>query len=91
MERIFEPITWGYVDAEKTHGKGAEYYVAIGNEHWNVEKNPILVFKIQMSYDRRRSGRKSPSFPLDSDDWNRVCKKAKEVKEAYDKGIKREV
>ena len=35
MTNVFQPIISDYVDASSTHGKGAAYYVAIGNEVWD--------------------------------------------------------
>lgn len=92
--KVFEPIVWGYVDASKTHGVGAEYYVAIGTEHWGYKDTTVL--KIQMSYDRKCSGRKAVSFPKDissidalsdsSDDWNQVCEMVRKVEDEFKNG-----
>ena len=92
--KVFEPIVWGYVDASKTHGVGAEYYVAIGTEHWGYKDTTVL--KIQMSYDRKRSGRKAVSFPKDissietlsdsSDDWNQVCEMVRKIENEFKNG-----
>ena len=32
-KKVFEQNTWGYVDASRTHGACAQYYVGIGTEH----------------------------------------------------------
>lgn len=32
-QKVFDLKVWGYEDASKMHGEGAEYYVAIGTEH----------------------------------------------------------
>lgn len=75
-EKNFEAIAWCYVDASKTHGNGEEYYVAVGKEHWG--NKDAVVLKIQMSYDHKRSGRKSVSYPIDpgnaSKDWEKCVK-----------------
>lgn len=82
--RVFDPLVWGTVDASKTHGDEVEYFVAIGKEHWG--KRETIVLKIQMSYGGKRSGRKAPSFPIDSDDWNRVINMMQKVKDEYAAG-----
>ena len=72
---------FGDVDASKTHGEGAEYYVGIGTEHWGYKD--VKVLKIQMAYERKRSGRKAVSFPVEADDWMRVCEVVEKVKEKH--------
>ena len=88
-QRVFDPDVWGYVDASKTHGEGAEYYVGIGTEHWGYKD--VKVLKIQMAYERKRSGRKAVSFPVEADDWERVCEMVRIVEEAYKSGKTGEV
>lgn len=79
--KVFDPFVWGYVDASKTHGAGAEYYVGIGTEHWGYKD--VRVLKIQMAYDGKRSGRKAVSFPVESEDWERVCEMVRIVEDRF--------
>ena len=79
--KVIDPFVWGYVDASKTHGAGAEYYVGIGTEHWGYKD--VKVLKIQMAYHWKRSGRKAVSFPVGSDDWMRINEMVEKVKENY--------
>ncbi|WP_216070525.1 hypothetical protein [Acinetobacter sp. TUM15509] len=93
MAKIFHPLSnmIEYVDAtcgEHAHPEGTQYRVAIGNEVW--ENGNPLVLKIQMLYqDTGLQGRRSPSFPLGSDDFERVNKKVIELlKKAKSQGLK---
>lgn len=70
MEKLFEPQSYIMVPASAPHPNGTEYRVAIGPENWNGIKQRVI--KIQMVYDNKVSGRKSPSFPIESCDWDKV-------------------
>lgn len=85
MARIFHPLARMTVFVNATcgvnaHPAGTRYRVAIGNEVWDAG-NP-LVLKIQLVYeDGGVQGRRSPSFPLGSDDFARVQHAANELLE----------
>ncbi|MBU3145606.1 hypothetical protein [Clostridium sp. CF012] len=48
------------------HPPNTEYKVAYGDEDWNGIF--IKVYKVQMVYDGKISGRRSPSFPVGTED-----------------------
>jgi hypothetical protein len=79
MSKVFFPIRWIDVDASATHGAGAVYRVSLGTEHWG-DGAPTSVYKVQMAYDGSVHGRKSPSFPENSDDMERVFDAMRRVK-----------
>ena len=86
MAKVFYPLgnLTRLVDATcgpNAHPDETKYRIAIGTEIWN-EGNP-LVLKIQMVYkDTGIQGRRSPSFPLGSDDFCRVQAAATELLQA---------
>lgn len=93
MAKIFHPIAKMTTHVEATcgpnaHPEGTRYRVAIGNEVWDGS-NP-LVLKIQMVYaDTGVQGRRSPSFPLGTDDFARVQEVAsKLIAKASDEGLR---
>ena len=56
---------------DMAHPDGTKYKVSIGNESWG-DINP-LVIKVQMQYAATGlQGRKSPSYPFGTDDYERV-------------------
>ena len=81
MKKVFKPIIEDYVDAA-SHSKAAQYYVAIGTECWSGGREEVVV-KVQMSYNGRRVGRMSPSYPVDAGDWDRVNKRVQEMLAEY--------
>lgn len=70
----------GYSNNEDYHPEKTEYKVSIG-----YEIDDCLVFKVQMCYDGKISGRRSPSFPLLSSDWNDVKKAMDKVRDFYNR------
>lgn len=87
MSKIFYPARSIDVEASDPHPKGTSYRVSIGPENWGASIG--IVLKVQMAYDGKVSGRKSPSYPVDSDDWNRVCRAAEELRREYESNMKR--
>jgi len=76
MPRVFTPIDSVSVDASAPHGPNTEYKISIGYEGWG-DPNPVKVLKVQMVYDGKVSGRRSPSYPLNGNgdhDYLRVRK-----------------
>jgi len=52
------------------HPPGTTYRVSIGIEYW--DGMPVEVEKVQMVYNGTVSGRRSPSYPIGTDDFDRV-------------------
>ncbi len=70
MPRVFHPKREKFVSASPPHVENTQYKIALGEEVWGAEYVPVL--KIQMVYDGGVSGRRSPSYPLGTDDYRRV-------------------
>ena len=92
MANTFFPVVSTFVKADTGyntngndyHPQNTEYKVSIGYEV--VDGNgDNLVFKVQMCYNGKISGRRSPSFPVSSSDWNNVQKAMEKVKDFYNK------
>ncbi|WP_201529983.1 hypothetical protein [Psychrobacter frigidicola] len=65
-----------FVEAEcgnSAHPEGTRYKVSIGNEVWGDGFR--LVVKVQMQYEKTGlQGRRSPSYPLGTNDYDNVHK-----------------
>jgi len=61
-----------YVNASKPHPEGTQYKISIGLEAW--EGNNHQVIKVQMVYNGSISGRRSPSYPYGTKDFENVTK-----------------
>jgi hypothetical protein len=59
--------------------KNAEYVISVGDEVW--EDGFHRVAKVQMAYDGKISGRRSPSYPVGTDDYKRVHEALKSLLE----------
>jgi len=59
-----------YVTASQPHPDNTQYKISIGTEVWGGNEHPVV--KIQMVYDGVIAGRRSPSYPLGTDDYQRV-------------------
>ena len=59
-----------YVEASKPHPNNTQYKISIGLETWGKENHEVL--KIQMVYNGKISGRRSPSYPVGTDDFQKV-------------------
>lgn len=71
MAKVFFPRDFILVPSNSAkHPTNTEYKVSIGIEDW--EGTHVDVFKIQMVYDGKVAGRRSPSYPIDADDYERV-------------------
>ncbi len=92
MANTFFPVVSTFVKASTGynptgndyHPKNTDYKVSIGYEIQDGNSD-FLVFKIQIRYDGKISGRRSPSFPVLSSDWDEVKKAMDRVKDFYDK------
>ena len=79
MAKTFFPRTdkTVFIKASHPHPKNTQYKISIGLEVWNEEHHEVV--KIQMVYDGKIAGRRSPSYPLGTDDFQRVTSKVKEL------------
>lgn len=68
--KIFHPQKSIMVKASHPHPDNTEYKVSLGTEFWG--SYPATVIKIQMVYDGKIEGRRSPSYPIGTDDYERV-------------------
>ena len=66
-----------FVDASPPHPPKTQYKISIGLETWGDENHEVV--KIQMVYDGEVAGRRSPSYPLGTDDYRRVTSKLQEL------------
>lgn len=79
--KTFYPRTYTDVPASYPHPENTAYRVSIGDEEWNGTF--VQVVKVQMVYDGNVAGRKSPSYPLGTDDWERVSDEIAKLTEKY--------
>ncbi|UXO88089.1 MULTISPECIES: hypothetical protein [Bacillus] len=70
MSLMFYPERTAFIDASFPHPPNTQYRISVGVENWNGVFVPVQ--KIQMVYNGKVSGRKSPSYPVDSDDFVKV-------------------
>jgi hypothetical protein len=74
MAKVFFPKAHILVPASSPHPPNTQYRVAIGEEIWDDKRHKVL--KIQMVYNGEVAGRRSPSYPLGTDDYIRVTEAA---------------
>jgi 2,4-dienoyl-CoA reductase-like NADH-dependent reductase (Old Yellow Enzyme family) len=86
VESFFPQIS-KTVPASSPHPPGTEYQISIGLERW--EANFIPVIKIQLIYEGKMVDRE-PSFPLSSEDPQKVTKAVSELLEEYAAGTAKE-
>lgn len=89
MPKKFYPIDFIMVDPSQESSKStttqpahAQYKVSIGHEDWD-EGNFPFVYKIQMVYDGKISGRRSPSYPVGTDDFENITKAIEKLKQKH--------
>ena len=70
MARTFYPRRYILVEASEPHPAGTSYKVSIGDEDWEGVFQTVV--KVQMVVDGKIQGRKSPSYPVGTDDFKRV-------------------
>lgn len=91
MTKTFFPEFIEHIDASPPHPKNTQYRVSIGMEDWEGAFVPVA--KVQMVYAGTVAGRKSPSYPIGTNDYNNVNKTlSKLVKKAsgkYDASTKK--
>lgn len=81
MGMMFYPKLSVQVPASPPHPEGTEYRVSIGEEDWDGSYQTVV--KVQMMYNGKVAGRKSPSYPLGTDDCTRVFEAIAEIEERY--------
>lgn len=92
MANTFFPIVSTFVEAstgynpsrEDYHPENTDYKVSIGYEIEDGNSD-CLVFKVQIRYDGKIAGRRSPSFPVLSSDWDDVKAAMDRIKDFYNK------
>lgn len=72
MAQTFFPNRHIMVPASPSHPPNTEYKVSIGHEKWGDTMNKVI--KVQMVYDGVITEQRSPSYPLGTDDHDRVNK-----------------
>ena len=80
MAKTFFPKATVKVKASPPH-KDAEYVVTVGTEMWDAV--PQKVIKVQMAYEGKISGRRSPSYPYGTNDFERVNDAIKQLLADY--------
>ncbi len=66
-----------FIEASAPHAKNTQYKISLGTEIWDGENHEVV--KVQMVYDGVVAGRRSPSYPLGTDDAQRVMSKVNEL------------
>lgn len=79
MGRTFYPRVSKYVEASAPHPEGTQYKISIGDEDWEGQYQSVV--KVQMAYNGKVAGRKSPSYPVESDDVTLVAMVISELKD----------
>ncbi len=77
MTKTFFPEKHKLVLASSPHPPNTYYKVSIGLEDWEGSYVPVV--KVQMVYNGIVAGRKSPSYPIGSDDHRRVAETIKNL------------
>ncbi len=77
MAKTFFPHTYAEVNASAPHPRNTKYKISIGTEVWGNANHEVV--KIQMVYDGKIAGRRSPSYPVNTDDYKNVMNKVEEL------------
>lgn len=83
MARTFFPEKSIDVQASPPHPPNTLYRVSIGSEQWGDVFTKVI--KIQMVYDGVVSGRRSPSYPVNSNDFYLVSDAFNKLKDIKDR------
>lgn len=86
--KVFYPIACIYVNASMPHPPKTQYKVSIGTDILNG--NPLNMIKIQMVYNGKIEGRKGPSFPVNTNDFENVYTAIKSLIQKYNEVNKHE-
>ena len=82
MGQMFYPKMSTRVSASAPHPEGTEYKISIGEEDWDGEFKTVI--KVQMLYNGKIAGRKSPSYPAGTDDAKRVAEAMVEIEKKFE-------
>ena len=77
MAKKFFPERWKLVDASPPHPANTRYKVSVGLERLGHGYVPVV--KVQMVYGDEIAGPTSPSYPVGTDDIERVEQAIREV------------
>ena len=66
-----------YVNASSPHPDNTQYKISLGVEVFGGGRNEVA--KVQMVYNGNVAGRRSPSYPIGTDDFHRVSLKIQEL------------
>jgi len=84
MSKVFFPKKSIIIDAScPPHPQNTQYKISVGEEDWSGSL--VTVYKVQMMYDGVVSGRRSPSFPVGTDDLERVNEELEKLKAEFEK------
>lgn len=90
MAKTFFPELIEHIEASPPHPDETQYRVSVGMEDWEGAFVPVA--KVQMVYSGSVAGRKSPSYPIGTEDHDKVTKVlnrlVKEASAKYDAGKK---
>lgn len=81
MTKTFFPELHKMILASPPHPANTYYKVSVGLEKWGSKYLPVV--KVQMVYNDKISGRKSPSYPLGTDDYMRVSDAINDIIEEH--------
>lgn len=84
MSKVFreiESIPPICIPASSPQPENMAYVVAIGIEPWSDNK-PLI--KIRLKYNGKLNGRKVPSIPLGSKDWEQIVAAVNELKNKWE-------
>ena len=79
--KTFYPRISRDVEASFPHPDNTVYRVSVGDEDW--DGSFVQVIKVQMVYNGITAGRKSPSYPIGTDDFERVSKAIRDLEKEY--------
>jgi hypothetical protein len=70
MAKVYFPEAAAMVTASPPHPPNTQYRISIGTETWSGENHRVV--KVQMVYDGKIACRRSPSYPVGTNDDIRV-------------------
>jgi hypothetical protein len=71
MTKVYFPDTAALVTASPPHPPNTQYRISIGTEIWGGENHRVV--KVQMVFDGKIAQRRSPSYPVGTNDYARVA------------------
>lgn len=71
MAKVYFPEAAAMVTASPPHPPNTQYRISIGVETWDGENHRVV--KVQMVYDGKIAARRSPSYPVGTNDDIRVA------------------